>query len=439
LDLDSITSASQMLSAETDLEQLLSKMITLVMANSGAETAVLLRKQDNDWFVQARGDIRSKDQEVLLNQPLDSLATDGTRSVPESVHLYCRRSNEVLVVGDARSDDRFAKDKTVQARDIRSMACIPVLAKGECKSMLYLENCQVPDTFTEERMELLKHLSSQFGISAENALLNANLIKSEKQFRRLMEQSPLAIELLEPNGQISRVNGAWRKLWGLSKEGATQVLVKYNIRKDPQFEDQAISHLVEKAFSGQNVVLPPFKYDANRTLDDFEIEGIKGLKQPWIQCNLYSIKNSNGEIIQVVNVCMDMSELKYAEMEAQKQKEKLALVGRASRMGQLTGSIAHELNQPLTGILSNAQSAESMMKMNLWEKEEFRDIIGDIISDTKRAGEVIRNLRDLYREQKIEFHPIDINSVLDDALRLLHSEFIIQHVKLTQEIHPFLR
>jgi len=211
-------------------------------------------------------------------------------------------------------------------------------------------------------------------------------------------------------------------------------LAKYNMLTDPQIEDQGLAPLVEKAFSGKSVVLPPFQYNPNRTLDDYKIEEIEGLKQAWIQCHLYSIKDSNGEILQVVNIYVDITELKYAEMEAQKQKEMLALVGRASRMGQLTGSIAHELNQPLTGILSNAQAAELMMKRNLWEKEGFRDIIVDIISDTKRAGEVIRNLRDLYREQKIEFHPIDINSVLDDALRLLHSEFIMQQVKLTQEL-----
>ena len=111
----------------------------------------------------------------------------------------------------------------------------------------------------------------------------ANLIKSEKQFRSLMEQSPLAIELLEPNGQISRVNGAWRKLWGVSKEEAKRVLAKYNMRKDPQIKDQGLAHSVEKAFSGKSVVLPPFQYDTNRTVEDFEINGIKEVKKTWIQ------------------------------------------------------------------------------------------------------------------------------------------------------------
>ena len=171
-----------------------------------------------------------------------------------------------------------------------------------------------------------------------------------------------------------------------------------------------VAHLVKKAFSGQNVMLPPFQYDMNRTIDDFEIDIEKRKKRPWVQCHLYSIKNANGEIVQVVNIYLDISAQKSAETEIQKQKEMLAQVGRTSRMGQLTGSIAHELNQPLTGILSNAQAAELMMKMNPWEKEGLREIIGDIISDTKRAGEIIRNLREIYREQKIEF--VSLTTVL---------------------------
>jgi hypothetical protein len=100
-----------MLSAERDLKHLLIKMIKIVMANSGAETAVLLMKLDNDWFVQARGNVSSQDHEVLLNLPLESVSTNDTESVPERVHQYCRRSKEVLIVGDARSMLRMLSPK----------------------------------------------------------------------------------------------------------------------------------------------------------------------------------------------------------------------------------------------------------------------------------------------------------------------------------------
>ncbi|GAG14301.1 unnamed protein product, partial [marine sediment metagenome] len=101
MDLDDIISASQTLSSETDLQQLLIKMMELVMANSGAERAVLLLRQEEDWFVQARGDITAEKHDILLNQPFDPAERDSeTVLVPERVFNYCRRSKELLVVGD---------------------------------------------------------------------------------------------------------------------------------------------------------------------------------------------------------------------------------------------------------------------------------------------------------------------------------------------------
>ena len=185
LDMESIISASQMLSAETDLEQLLTKMITLVMANSGAENAVLLLRQDNDWFVQARGDSANEKYDVLLNQPFDP-ADRESGLIPEPVFNYCQRSREVLVVGDAQQDHRFAKDRMIQTHNIKSIACIPALHQGELKAILYLENRQMADVFTMERVEILKHLSSQFGVSVENALLYDSLNKKSENFGRVM-------------------------------------------------------------------------------------------------------------------------------------------------------------------------------------------------------------------------------------------------------------
>ena len=182
----SIISASQMLSAETDLEQLLTRMTTLVMANSGAETAVLLLKQENDWFVQAQGNSTSEKYDVLLNLPFDP--ADRERDlIPEPVFNYCQSSREVLVVGDVGLDHRFAEDRMIRKHNVKAMACIPVLNQGELKAMLYLDNRQMPDVFTLERVEILKHLSSQFGVSVENALLYDSLAQAEAKYRTVAD------------------------------------------------------------------------------------------------------------------------------------------------------------------------------------------------------------------------------------------------------------
>jgi C4-dicarboxylate-specific signal transduction histidine kinase len=147
---------------------------------------------------------------------------------------------------------------------------------------------------------------------------------------------------------------------------------------------------------------------------------------------LYSVKDEYGKIEYVVNTYMDITEVKHAEEDARKQQEIIARTGRTTRMGQLTGSIAHELNQPLTGILSNAQAAELMIKSGKWNDEGLMEIIKDIIIDTKRGGAVIRNLRESFREQKGEFLPVDVNDIVNKTTHFLRSEFVTQQVILTK-------
>jgi signal transduction histidine kinase len=247
-----------------------------------------------------------------------------------------------------------------------------------------------------------------------------------------MERSPLAIEILTPDGQISQVNTAWMRLWGVNEEETAQSLANYNMLNDKQIVELGIAPLVERAFSGQPVVLPPIHYHASRAAEEVGLDQIRA-RSRWVQCHLYAVKDAIGKIDYVVNIYTDITELRRAEREAQEQREALARVDRASSMGQLTGSISHELNQPLTGILSNAQAAELIIQNGQWEDEEMAEIMAEIVADAKRAGAVIRNLRQLYREQRVEFLPVDINEIVEETIQLLHSEFIIQRVVLTKE------
>ena len=96
-------------------------------------------------------------------------------------------------MGDAQLDHRFAEDRMIQKHNIQSMACIPALHQGELKAMLYLENRQMPDVFTLERVEILKHLSSQFGVSVENALLYDSLNRKVRELQESEERYELAV------------------------------------------------------------------------------------------------------------------------------------------------------------------------------------------------------------------------------------------------------
>ena len=169
------------------------------------------------------------------------------------------------------------------------------------------------------------------GKSATLAMLNditeqervkKELIESEARFRNLMEQSPLDIVIFTPEGQITEVNTAWMQNWDVQADEADKVLTKYNMRTDTQFKDQGLAPLVERAFAGESVVLPPIHYIPSRAFDEMGLKDIEA-RSRWIQCHLYSIKDKNGSVKSVVNINTDITERKQAEIELRAAYEEI--------------------------------------------------------------------------------------------------------------------
>ena len=326
LDLESITSASQMLSAETDLEQLLTKMMTLVMANSGAESAVLLLKQDNDWFVQARGDSASEKYDVLLNQPFDPAdrETDHRESglIPEPIFNYCRRTETVLVVGDVKLDGRFAEDRMIREHKVQSMACIPILSQGQLRAMLYLENRITADVFTLENVGLLKHLSAQFAISVENALLydslNQKILElqaSEARFRATFEQAAVGIAHVSTEGRFLRINRKFCDIVGFTRDEILTMTFQEVTHRDDL--DADLDH-VQRLLTGKS--------------DTYSIEKRyfrKDGETVWINLTKSLLREPDGEPKWFVSVVEDISDRIQAEQALRESEDKFRQVFQA--------------------------------------------------------------------------------------------------------------
>ena len=129
---------------------------------------------------------------------------------------------------------------------------------------------------------------------------------------------------------------------------------------------------------------------------------------------------------------------KQGELEAQRLRQDLAHVGRVSAMGELTASLAHELNQPLTAILANAQSAQRLLAADVPNLEEMREILNDVVADNKRAGEVIRRLRGLVKKGDLERVSLDLNEVVSEVAWLVRNDAVIRNVTLSLELAPDL-
>ena len=125
-----------------------------------------------------------------------------------------------------------------------------------------------------------------------------------------------------------------------------------------------------------------------------------------------------------------------AEREALRRRQELAHTTRVATMGELTASLAHEINQPLAAILSNAQAAQRLLAAGVTNGNEIRDILDDIAADDQRAGEVIRRMRSLLRKGESEPTTLDINEVVAEVAELVHGEMILQNVSLGLHLSP---
>jgi PAS domain S-box-containing protein len=133
---------------------------------------------------------------------------------------------------------------------------------------------------------------------------------------------------------------------------------------------------------------------------------------------------------QILSIVRDVTESKRVQHEAQHSRLELAHISRVTVLGEITASIAHELNQPLTAILSNAQAAQHVIAAG-HDSSELGDMLADIVEADQRAGDVIRRLRTwLSRDQFLPLR-LSMNQVILDVEPLIRSELIMRHVRLT--------
>ena len=153
----------------------------------------------------------------------------------------------------------------------------------------------------------------------------------------------------------------------------------------------------------------------------------------WVLNNGVPRFELDGTFLGYIGSAIDITQYKEAETNLRQQREHLARMSRISTMGELAASLAHELNQPLTAILANAQAGERLLLAKPPDLDEVGAILKDIVSDNTRAGEIIWRMRALARKEPFELAPLDLLTVLEDVVLLLHSDAILQNVRIRFE------
>lgn len=263
------------------------------------------------------------------------------------------------------------------------------------------------------------------------------LVASEARYRKTNElhRAVLAsledqIAVLDNEGVVLEVNDSWRREVLRSQGTRDGVLPGRNYGDALREEANGGSGFAGELSDALQAVLSGA---APRRRLEYEV---RHTGEPrWIEQSIESLQRPEGGAVVTLT---DVSARKRAELEAQEQYQQLAHLARAAVLGELSGAIAHEISQPLSAILGNAQAGVRLLAAKPVNLNSVREILGDIVADDLRAAEVMKRVRALLRNGEMHREQQDLNDLTSDMLRLMQTELARRGVKVETQLDPRL-
>jgi PAS domain S-box-containing protein len=344
-------------------------------------------------------------------------AVAGT-ALPEGVLYYVLRTREGVILDGAAAENSFSADPYIRQHGARSILCLPLLNQAKLIGVLYLENNLAPHVFAPARIAVLKLLASQAAVALENTRLYRDLEQREAKIRRLVDANIIGIFIWEFEGRILEANDAFLRMIGYDREDLVAGRIRWTDLTPAEWLERDVQQLVpEQRVSGR---LEPFEKEYFRK---------DGSRVP-VLIGGATFEEGGNEGVAFV---LDLTERKRAEAEARESERRyretqmeLAHMNRIATIGQLTASIAHEVNQPITGTIISAQAALRWLDARPPNLEEARQALGRIVKDGNRAGEVIGRARGLIEKAPPRQEALAINQAILEVIALLHGE-VVKH------------
>ena len=211
LDLATILKASEAISSTIELEPLLEILLGILIENAGAQTAALILETEGRSLIAARGSA----EQVECFLPL-SLPVEKVDSISLSIISWVKQTREHLVLDNTSREERFTGNDYIKKERPKSILCAPITHQSALSGIIYLENNLVEGAFTPQRLEVIKHLSSQIATSLENARLHENLKRTEAEYRGIFENATEGIYRTSQDGRFLSANPAMARIFGYS-------------------------------------------------------------------------------------------------------------------------------------------------------------------------------------------------------------------------------
>jgi PAS domain S-box-containing protein len=420
LDLATVIKVSQAVSGEIVLEKLIDILMRTAIEHAGAERGVLILPRGIEQRIVAEATTSGDTIVVRLREALVAEV-----AVPESIVHYVVRTQESVILDDAAAQNPFSGDAYIRQHHARSILCLPLINQAKLIGLLYLENNLTPHVFTPTRIAVLKLLASQAAISLENTRLYRDLEEREAKIRRLVDANIMGIFIWNFEGEIVEANEAFLHMVEYRREDLVSGRVGWTDLTPAEWRDRDERALAEVKATG--------------TVQPYEKEYVRkdGSRVP-VLVGAAVFEGSGDEGVAFV---LDLSEQKRAEkvlhqkeVSLREAQTELAHVSRVTTMGELAASIAHEVNQPLVGVVTNASASLRYLGWDSPNLVEAREAIRAIIRDGNRAADVVSRMRALFKKARPTREPLNINEAVEEVVLLTQGEARRNKVTLQVEL-----
>jgi PAS domain S-box-containing protein len=413
LDVETVVKASQALSSEMDLHRLIEKLVRIAVQHAGAERGLLILVRDAEPWIEAEAASGQGRIDVVVRQAAVTPAV-----LLDSALHYALRMRECVLLDDASSDDTYSMDEYVRRRHTRSVLCLPIVKQSTTVGALYLENGLTPGAFTSDRVTVLQLLASQAAISLENAGLYSNL----QLQAGLLQNLPVSAWTLNADGTPDFVNQVW-----LDYSGQTRDFV----RSHPE--------------AWMTAVHPDDRESASRTFRDgvrsghgFAME-TRSLRSRdgayrWHLNQAVVLRDGEGKALKFVGTSTDIDDQKRVEEALRQAQSDLTRINRVTTMGELAATLAHELSQPISGAMTNANVCLRKLASANPDLQGIDEAVTRIARDTKRAAEIIERIRSQFRKSPPKQESLDVGDTFQEVINLMHDEAARNNVTVGTEL-----
>jgi predicted ATPase/signal transduction histidine kinase/tRNA A-37 threonylcarbamoyl transferase component Bud32 len=423
LDLAEILRSVGAMTEDLQLEEVVARVLDAALTNVGADHGMLVLEQNNELVLIAETGAVGEPQ-LFANPPR---LTERPELAPNLLINFVFRTGKSVVLDDVRNDLRFAGDSYLDRTQVRSVLGLP-LVKGERRlGVLVLENRLTTHGFRTTSIEALRLITNQAASTLENAQLYSALRRSEARWRSLVDGAPDLIALLDERGRVVFRNHAG-PLTGIDET-----------------DDERDGALRSESTLRWREAVAAVLRDGERR--ELELEYLPANGPPrWYTVRLAPIEVDRGlgrgsaderDVTHrhAVAVATDVSASKRAEAEKRQLEAQLRQQQRLESVGTLASGVAHEINNPIQGIMNYAD----LIHANASRRELVEEFADEINRESNRVAAIVRNLLAFSRQDATaELEATQLGIVVEATLSLIHAVLRRDHIKVTVDVEPRL-